>query len=30
MAGYWVASFSQRQIAFERGADALAFQLKWG
>jgi len=29
-AGYWVASFLHRQFAFESGADALAFQLKWG
>ena len=30
MSGYWVASFPYRQFAFERGADALAFQMKWG
>lgn len=30
MSGYWVASFLQRQFAFESGADALAFQMKWG
>ena len=29
-AGYWVASFSLREFAFERGSDAMAFQLKWG
>ena len=30
MSGYWVASFPYRQFAFERGAGALAFQMKWG
>ncbi len=30
MRGYWVASFQRREFAFESGADALAFQLKWG
>jgi len=29
-AGHWVASFSLREFAFEKGSDALAFQLKWG
>jgi hypothetical protein len=29
-AGYWVSSFGLREFAFERGSDALAFQLKWG
>ena len=29
-AGYWVASFSLREFAFEKGSDALAFQMKWG
>ena len=29
-AGYWVASFSLREFAFEKGSDAMAFQLKWG
>lgn len=28
--GYWVNSFSLREFAFESGADATAFQLKWG
>lgn len=28
--GYWVASFQRREFAFESGADALAFQMKWG
>lgn len=30
LGGYWVNSFHYRQFAFESGADALAFQLKWG
>jgi hypothetical protein len=30
MRGYWVASFQRREFAFESGADALAFKLKWG
>lgn len=30
MAGYWVNSFFHREFAFESGADATAFQLKWG
>lgn len=30
LSGYWVASFYHREFAFEQGADALAFQLKWG
>ena len=30
MNGYWVNSFSLREFAFEKGADATAFQLKWG
>ena len=30
MGGHWLASFHYRQFAFESGADALAFQLKWG
>lgn len=29
-AGYWVSSFSLREFAFEKGSDALAFQIKWG
>ena len=29
-AGYWISSFQNREFAFERGADALAFQMKWG
>ena len=28
--GHWVNSFSLREFAFENGADAMAFQLKWG
>ena len=28
--GYWVASFQRREFAFEKGADAVAFQMKWG
>jgi hypothetical protein len=27
--GYWVASHWLRQFAFESGADAVAFKLKW-
>jgi hypothetical protein len=30
MREYWVASFHRREFAFESGADALAFTLKWG
>lgn len=30
LGGYWVNSFSRREFAFESGADATAFQLKWG
>ena len=30
MSGYWVNSFSLREFAFESGADAMAFKLKWG
>ncbi len=30
MSGYWVASFYTRQFAFESGADAMTFKLKWG
>ncbi len=30
LGGYWVNSFHLREFAFERGADAMAFQLKWG
>lgn len=29
-AGYWVSSFHYREFAFEKGTDALAFQMKWG
>jgi hypothetical protein len=29
-AGYWVASFSLREFAFEKSSDATAFLLKWG
>lgn len=29
-AGYWVSSFGLREFAFEKGSDAMAFQLKWG
>jgi hypothetical protein len=29
-AGYWVSSFQLREFVFERGADALAFRMKWG
>jgi hypothetical protein len=28
--GYWVASFHHREFAFESGADAMMFKLKWG
>lgn len=28
--GYWVNSYHHREFAFETGADATAFQLKWG
>jgi hypothetical protein len=28
--GYWIGSFHYREFAFESGADATAFQLKWG
>ena len=28
--GHWVSSFIHRKFAFEKGADALAFQMKWG
>lgn len=28
--GYWLSSFHYREFAFENGADALAFKLKWG
>ena len=27
---YWIASFNTRTFAFESGADAMAFKLKWG
>lgn len=27
---YWLSSFGLREFAFESGADALAFKLKWG
>jgi hypothetical protein len=30
LGGYWVASHWLKQFAFESGADAVAFQLKWG
>jgi hypothetical protein len=30
LGGYWVASHWLRQFAFESGADAVAFKLKWG
>lgn len=30
LSGYWVNSFFLRQFAFEKAADATAFQLKWG
>lgn len=30
LGGYWVNSFANREFAFERPADATAFQLKWG
>ena len=30
LSGYWVSSFHHREFAFEKGTDALAFQLKWG
>ena len=30
MSSYWVNSFTLREFAFESGADALAFKLKWG
>lgn len=30
LSGYWVASFYHREFAFEKGADAVAFQMKWG
>lgn len=30
LSSYWVASFHLREFAFESGADATAFQLKWG
>lgn len=30
LGGYWVNSFSLREFAFESGADALVFKLKWG
>lgn len=30
LGGYWVNSFHSRQFAFESGADATAFKLKWG
>jgi hypothetical protein len=29
LGGYWVASHWLRQFAFESGADAVAFKLKW-
>lgn len=29
LGGYWVNSFFNREFAFERGADATAFKLKW-
>ena len=28
--GYWLSSFHYREFAFENGADAMAFQMKWG
>jgi hypothetical protein len=30
LGGYWVASHWLKQFAFESGADAVAFKLKWG
>lgn len=30
LGGYWVSSFIHRKFAFESGADAVAFQIKWG
>lgn len=30
LGGYWVASHYLKQFAFESGADAVAFKLKWG
>jgi hypothetical protein len=27
--GYWVGSFSRREIAFENSSDATFFKLKW-
>lgn len=30
MGGYWLSSFHFREFAFEKGADAVAFQMKWG
>lgn len=30
LSGYWVSSFHYREFAFEKGADAAMFQLKWG
>jgi len=29
LGGYWVASHWLKQFAFESGADAVAFKLKW-
>lgn len=29
LGGYWVNSFHLQQFAFESGADATAFKLKW-
>ena len=28
--GYWVSSYHRHEFAFEKGADAVAFQMKWG
>lgn len=28
--GYWLNSYFHREFAFESGADATMFQLKWG
>lgn len=30
LGGYWVNSFQRREFAFESGADATAFKLRWG
>jgi hypothetical protein len=30
MSSYWVSSFQRREFAFESGADATAFKLRWG